>query len=316
MIAGGTSHGLGEDNALISVVVPAYNAAATIDRTLSSISGQTYRHLEIIVVDDGSRDDTAMRVRTHAKADGRIMVLQQGNGGVARARNAGIAAARGDFVAMIDADDLLAPDALEALSAELVIGGTDMALAYGGYCVIDNDDRILRTVIPGIVGDVRRDIAARNFIGCGSGILVRRDLLVAAGGYDSSLHDRDAQGCEDHLLYFQLAQNHRFGFVPRALLGYRHAPGAMSGNAERMIRSHEFCLAAFAEVDGQSAAISDHARSAFALWLLGRAVEQGDIMTARNLLRVASGAGIGALARTISGALRRRLLLRPGARFL
>src|SRR5690606_13068694 len=76
----------------VAVVIPAFNAEATLDETLRSVRGQTYRNLEIVVVDDGSTDGTYDLARCHAEADPRLRVLRVENGGVAAARNAGIAA--------------------------------------------------------------------------------------------------------------------------------------------------------------------------------------------------------------------------------
>src|SRR5262245_57856494 len=94
---------------VVSVVVPAFNAGATLDQTLRSVRAQTYTHLEVIVVDDGSKDATAEIALAHAKSDARIRLVRQANGGVASARNAGIREARAALVAPIDADDLWAP---------------------------------------------------------------------------------------------------------------------------------------------------------------------------------------------------------------
>jgi glycosyltransferase involved in cell wall biosynthesis len=105
---------------LISVVVPAYNAGRWIDRTLASIQGQTWREIEVIVVDDGSSDDTVARVERAAAADRRIRLVRQANAGPAVARNRGLRECRGVFVAPVDADDLWAPDNLAQQAAALL----------------------------------------------------------------------------------------------------------------------------------------------------------------------------------------------------
>jgi len=103
---------------LISVVIPAYNVADTIDATLRSVSTQTHRNLEILVVDDGSTDDTASLVRSAAEVDPRVRCIDQGgNRGRSSARNFGIDSAAGDWIAFVDADDLWAADRLEAMMA-------------------------------------------------------------------------------------------------------------------------------------------------------------------------------------------------------
>src|SRR5262245_43574539 len=96
-----------------SVIIPAYNAGRWIARTLQSAQNQTLTQIEIIVVDDGSTDDTADIVRSAMNEDPRIILIQQPNRGVASARNSGIAAARSEFVAPLDADDLWHPERLK-----------------------------------------------------------------------------------------------------------------------------------------------------------------------------------------------------------
>lgn len=100
----------------ISVIVPAYNAAETIGAALDSALGQTYAPYEIIVIDDGSTDDTA---RVLARYRDRLVYLKQANSGPAAARNRGLERARGDLIAFLDADDLFPRDALRAMGEML-----------------------------------------------------------------------------------------------------------------------------------------------------------------------------------------------------
>ena len=99
---------------LVSVIIPACNDAVTVERTVSSVLNQTYSDLEILVVDDGSTDQTAVLVQSMADVDHRIRLLQKPNGGLASARNHGIAHAGGEFIAPIDADDLWHPEKIRS----------------------------------------------------------------------------------------------------------------------------------------------------------------------------------------------------------
>ncbi|MSC08306.1 glycosyltransferase, partial [Lactobacillus rhamnosus] len=92
-------------DALISVIVPVYKAEQTLDRCVGSIVSQTYRNLEIILVDDGSPDDCPAMCDTWSVKDARIKVVHQKNGGVTKARNTGLACATGDLLAWVDSDD-------------------------------------------------------------------------------------------------------------------------------------------------------------------------------------------------------------------
>ena len=119
-----------EQDILISVIVPVYNVEAYLPRCVDSILNQTYSNLEIILVDDGTKDDSDKICDDYAEKDRRIRVIHKENGGLSSARNAGIDIARGEYLAFVDSDDWIEPDALESLlrtareqQTELVIAG-------------------------------------------------------------------------------------------------------------------------------------------------------------------------------------------------
>ena len=116
---------------LISVIVPVYNAAAFLDQCLESITTQIYRHLEILVVDDGSTDGSAEMCDRWAGKDERIRVIHQPNGGHSAARNAALDAMTGDLVMMVDSDDVVHPAFASILLDVMVRTGADIAV--GGY---------------------------------------------------------------------------------------------------------------------------------------------------------------------------------------
>ncbi|MBR3552167.1 MAG: glycosyltransferase family 2 protein [Clostridia bacterium] len=113
---------------LCSVVIPAYNSARFIGETLDSLLAQTLHDVEIVVVDDGSADDTRDVVQAYQKKSAAIRLISQENAGVSAARNRGLAAATGDYVVFLDADDFYAPDALEAFVACAEATGADVVL--------------------------------------------------------------------------------------------------------------------------------------------------------------------------------------------
>lgn len=121
------------ESPLVSAVIPVYNGAAFIGDAIRSVLAQTYPHVECIVVDDGSTDDTAAVARGFGD---RIRYLYKANGGVSSARNAGIAAALGEYVAFLDADDLWKPEMLERLIG-LLRARPDLGLAYAGLEDVD-----------------------------------------------------------------------------------------------------------------------------------------------------------------------------------
>jgi len=231
---------------LVSVIVPAFNAESTIDRTLLSVRAQTHADLEIIVVDDGSTDATRTRILQHIEQDSRVRLISQPNAGVAAARNRGIGESRADYVAPVDADDLWHPGKIEQQLAA-IHGHDDVGLVATAYCVIDGDDLVVVECggrLPSSTGF--RDLCRRNFIGNGSSALMRRSVVLGVGGYDPSLRARAGQGCEDLKLYLQMAEVSGIKILHDTLTAYRRGPVNMSGNTQQMLRSFdmvadEFC---------------------------------------------------------------------------
>lgn len=119
---------------LISVIVPVYNVEAYLDKCISSIVNQTYRNLEIILVDDGSPDDCPAMCDAWKKKDSRIVVLHKENGGLSDARNAGMGAAHGEFISFIDGDDWIEPRFFEILQHELEAQNADVAAVQYRLC--------------------------------------------------------------------------------------------------------------------------------------------------------------------------------------
>jgi glycosyltransferase involved in cell wall biosynthesis len=276
---------------LISVVVPMHNGAETIDRTLESVSRQTWRELEIIVVDDGSTDDGPSRVLAQAAKDPRIVLLHQANAGVAAARNHGGAVARGDYLAFVDADDLWAPEKLELQMAAVQSGGPEVGCVYTWAALIDARDRIYSLEHrPTAEGWILPDLCRSNLVGNGSSPLIRRAAFEKVGGYDPSLRARGAQGCEDLMIYLRLAEHYQFSVVRRHLTGYRVTQGNMSSNALRMLRSCELTLDTFRARYPQYEAQYEAHRRDMVYWLLARAVTTGPISNVVSLL-AANGFG-------------------------
>jgi len=226
---------------LVSVVIPTYNAEAHLSATLVSVINQTYGHLEILVVDDGSSDRSAEIVRDFMARDPRVSLLQQPNAGVAQARNYGIRMAGGSLIAPLDADDLWGPTKIERQVARFLEADDRLALVYTWSHNVDEDGRVMR--LKGSraewEGDVFHQLIETNLVGNGSNPLMRRDRVLDAGGYDPKLRAQGAEGCEDWKLYLRLAERYEFAVVRECLVGYRQTPGTMSRNLWAMKRSYD-----------------------------------------------------------------------------
>lgn len=253
---------------LVTAVVAAYNSSSTIDETLLSIRSQTYSRLEILVIDDGSSDDTSEIVLRHGRQDERIRLIRQPNGGVAAARNRGIQEARGAYVAPIDGDDLWAATKIEEQLGVMQNCGK-VGLVYTWSAIIDREGFIIGDPhAKSDSGDVLRQLCRTNLVGNGSAVLVRTQVARDAGGYDSGLRARGAEGCEDISFYIRVAESHHFGVVPKPLTGYRRLPNSMSNDGLKIYRSWSIVAAQVARRVPQYRAELAACSRDVALWTL------------------------------------------------
>lgn len=220
---------------IVTVLIPAFNAECHLSEALRSACNQTVKELEILVIDDGSGDGTAALVRQWIEKDARIRLLEKANGGVSSARNLGLSEARGTYIAFLDADDIWAPDKLEAQLACFATG--DVGLVHTGVADIDDEGRPCPAQEPWGNGEGRvfGRLLQANFICCSS-VMVEADRVKPP-------HRGFVLGrlCEDWLLWSELALTCRFGFVDRPLVQYRVHPGGTSRNRGRMLRAEIAC---------------------------------------------------------------------------
>lgn len=114
----------------VSLIIPVYNVKDYLDRCMQSVFAQTYRSLEIILVDDGSKDESGALCDEYAKKDARVRVIHKQNGGLSSARNAGLEAAKGDYISFVDSDDFIHPQMIELLVYGLEKADADLSICY------------------------------------------------------------------------------------------------------------------------------------------------------------------------------------------
>lgn len=246
--------------AVVSVVIPSYNRAHTLPETLESVLAQSYPHLEIVVVDDGSTDDTENAI---AKYRDRISYVKQKNGGLAAARNAGFLKSRGEYVAWLDSDDVWNPDKT-ALQVAALQQHPDNVLVASDFSAFDEDGFfeeshvasyyavvgrtpgglagffpeafVLRTrdipFVPPGAPDLVRVRAGRVYEKLVGGnclhpptVMFRRDAALRAGWLDASFR-RDS----DYEYLLRLSREGRVAYVERPLMRYRYSPDQMSSD--------------------------------------------------------------------------------------
>ncbi len=204
----------------ISVVIPAYNAERFLPRCLASVFAQTLTAVEVIVVDDGSTDNTAQL----AKQLG-AKVVTRPNGGLGAARNTGIQNALGNWIALLDADDSWEP---EKLARQVAVIGPDTVLVYTGIRYYDDGGtRSLQPATPPLAA--KKMLSYCNPI-VPSSVLLRRQAVLAAGGFREGV-----PACEDWGMWVGLMPSGSFAAVNEPLTNYYVHPKSMSALPERML---------------------------------------------------------------------------------
>lgn len=210
---------------LVSVVIPTYNHAQFVGEAVDSVLAQTYRPIEVIVVDDGSTDSTADVLASYAD---KIQYIHQENRGLSAARNAGIARAKGEWIALLDADDLWSPDKIQLQ--------IDAAARHPEFTLIGGQDGHYGS-FPAVQGTTSiREFTVRDFLTTTpfgpSAALIHRELIKVIGGFDEQLSpvaDRD--------YWLRAAACSRVGRLEWPCWHYRISAGQMSRNADYMHHS-------------------------------------------------------------------------------
>jgi glycosyltransferase involved in cell wall biosynthesis len=220
---------------LVSVIIPAFNAAEYIRGTLTSVLAQTYQALELIVVDDGSTDATGAIVEEFAKKDARVRLVRQCNAGVGAARNTGIRMARGEYVAPLDADDVWFPKKLEKQVACMEQYGDETSLVYCWSILVDKAGQFKGFQYPNRKeGRTHHSMVQGSIVDNASVPLFRTIALAKVGVYLTRAEQGGAQGCEDWDLSLRIAESYSVRLVPEFLVEYRKTSSSMSVSAESM----------------------------------------------------------------------------------
>jgi glycosyltransferase involved in cell wall biosynthesis len=215
------------DAPLVSVITPCYRQGHLLAQAIDSVLAQAYPNTELIVVNDGSDDDTDDVARRYGS---RIVYVPKTNGGLPSARNAGLAVARGQYALFLDADDLLAPDAIAALVAAL--NGRRDALAVGGWQHFQTSPSVDATapMYPVVSGSALETVMSRN-IAPVHAFLAPVAMVRDAGGFGETL-----KACEDWDCWTRLiVGGAEVVTVSDVVAFYRNTPASMSKNFDRML---------------------------------------------------------------------------------
>ncbi|MBE8966026.1 glycosyltransferase family 2 protein [Nostocales cyanobacterium LEGE 12452] len=220
----------------VSVLIPAYNAMNYLPETMENVLSQTFTDFEVIVVNDGSLDETEQWV-SQIK-DPRVRLINQENQGLAGARNTGIAYAKGEYITFLDADDLWEPTKLEK-QLRVLEENLEVALVYTWVAFVDEMGKPTGRVFKNQVeGDVWKKLTEHNIVECGSVAIVRRSCFEDIGLFDRNL----GSYLEDWDMWLRIASRYPFKVVKEPLVYYRQSSSSASRNWEAMARSFELVI--------------------------------------------------------------------------
>ena len=215
----------------VSIILPTYNRAHIIEKAIQSVLNQTYQDFEIIIIDDGSKDDTKKIIRGFQEKDNRIKYIRfEENKGAAAARNAGIKMSKGEYITFQDSDDEWVIDKLEK-QMKIIETSSENIVVYCGFWRIDGDEK---TYIPDIKisnreGNIHKELLKRNFIGTPSILLLKKNL-EKIGMFDENL-----SRLQDWDLVIRLSRYYNFILIDELLYISHILPDGISVNDEYLI---------------------------------------------------------------------------------
>lgn len=220
------------NNDLISIILNTYNSERFIGETIQSVLDQTYTNFELLVIDDGSQDQT-LKIISQIQDDC-LQVHAYPNGGIATSRNRGLAHASGEYIAYLDHDDLWTPQKLEH-QWQCLQASPEASFVYSWVIMINEGGRLIRHLAPvQYTGNIYLKILAQNFVMTASNPLIRRTSLIEIGGFDEEIY-----GTDDWDLFIRLAKDHPVVLSPYYDLLYRVVAG--SGSA-KIVQMEKGCL--------------------------------------------------------------------------
>lgn len=217
---------------LVSIIIPNYNAAAYIRKAVDSALQQHYPHIEVIVVDDGSTDDSPSIL---AEYGDKIRVIRQNNAGAAAARNSGLAVAQGEYIAFLDADDRYLPENIQKKMECLLSSKGLFRWCYSNFNWVNAEGAIIRRgdETPGMLlnykasGQVFLQALSGNLLGTNL-FLMHKDVVQAAGGFDEKMIV-----LEDYALFLHAAYLFPIAYVDEPLVEVYQHEGSLSQSGKK-----------------------------------------------------------------------------------
>jgi hypothetical protein len=212
---------------MVSIIIPCHNQARFLGEAIASVSRSAQKDVEIVVVDDGSSDET-VRVATSFAG---TRCVSQPRGGLARARNHGLKESTGRYLVFLDADDALAPGGLDVGVAELAARPT-AAFVFGQCRTMSDEGTVEKAAAQlRIERDHYRELLKRNYIWTPAAVMFRREDVERAGGFDPSVN-----ASADYGMYLRIARSRPIHDHGQVVAYYRKHSGNMSADSARMLQ--------------------------------------------------------------------------------
>lgn len=202
---------------MISVIIPTYNRSHLIPKAINSVKNQTFKDVEIIVIDDCSTDNTESVVRNLLSPNDTYIKLDKNSGSSVIPRNEGIRRAKGEYICLLDSDDYISPTCLEKECKKMVESNHDVGLIYSGNIDVNFNGKIIRKRHNHERGDVFKE-SLGHCVCSTTGVLIKKECFLVCGLLAEELDRRDVFSRLDHNeMFIKIAQHYKFDYVDEYL---------------------------------------------------------------------------------------------------
>jgi glycosyltransferase involved in cell wall biosynthesis len=225
----------------VSVIIPTFNCVQYLERAIESALNQTFKDFEILVIDDGSTDNTHDLVKEYIKRSNQFRYIYQENKGLAVARNTGLQHACGEFIALLDADDAWYPALLEK-EVKLLESDSSLGLVHANVTKVSETDEPL--TVPArnkefLTGNIFNHLFLREADILCPTALFRKSCCEEVGDFDVNL---TRLGCEDRELWLRIAEKYKIAYIDEPLAYYRVRTNSMSRNNDKMLQARLYVI--------------------------------------------------------------------------
>lgn len=216
---------------LISVLMPVYNSALFLPQAIESILEQSFKNFELIIVDDGSTDDSLQIAKIYSDTDERVKVFSQENAGISRSRNRLLSLSKGKYIAWMDSDDVSLPERLAIQYDYLTLNLEVIALGVGAEFIDEDGMKICKWRVP----TKHEDIDRAHINGQGGAITFASSMMLKTSLEETGVFDESVTGAEDLCLFLRLAEQGRLANLKRVLYSYRQHINSVSHASKQKI---------------------------------------------------------------------------------